>query len=111
MLLIDKLNGRKDFILRDFACDIILPSKELPVQSKLLKHKNKVWKLFRVKNEDNGVVPVSLLLTVNMFQTHLIVDFEQTNVYRIRIEKLRTTFKDKIWYNALCCNMLKFINK
>ena len=28
-----KLNGRKDFILRGFVCDIIRPSKELPVQS------------------------------------------------------------------------------
>ena len=28
-----KLNRRKDFILRGFICDIIRPSKELPVQS------------------------------------------------------------------------------
>ena len=28
-----KLNGRKDFILRVFVCDIIYLSKELPVQS------------------------------------------------------------------------------
>ena len=33
IVVIAKLNGRKDFILRDFACDIIRPSKELPVQS------------------------------------------------------------------------------
>ena len=32
ILVIKKLNGRKDFILRDFVCDIIRPSKELPVQ-------------------------------------------------------------------------------
>ena len=42
MLVIEKLNGRKDFVLRDFVCDVIHPSKELPVQSKLLKQKNKV---------------------------------------------------------------------
>ena len=42
MLVIENLNVRRDFILRDFVCDIIHPSKELPVQSKLLKHKNKV---------------------------------------------------------------------
>ena len=65
----EELNGRKDFILRGFVCDIIRPNKELPVQSNLLKQKNKVWKLFRIKNEDNGIAPVSLLLTVNMFQT------------------------------------------
>ena len=66
MLVIEKLNGRKDFILRGFVCDIIRPSKELPVQSKPHKLKSKVWKLFRIKN---GVVPVSLLLTVNISQT------------------------------------------
>ena len=33
ILVIIKLNGRKDFILRVFICDIIRPSKELPVQS------------------------------------------------------------------------------
>ena len=31
--VIAKLNGRKDFIMRDFVCDIIRPSKELPVPS------------------------------------------------------------------------------
>ena len=33
ILVIAKLNGRKDFILRGFVCDIIRPYKELPVQS------------------------------------------------------------------------------
>ena len=33
ILVIAKLNGRKDFILRGFVCDIIRPSNELPVQS------------------------------------------------------------------------------
>ena len=33
ILIIAKLNGRKDFILRVFICDIIHRSKELPVQS------------------------------------------------------------------------------
>ena len=33
ILVITKLNGRKDFILRVFVCDIIHRSKELPVQS------------------------------------------------------------------------------
>ena len=33
ILIIAKLNGRKDFILRGFVYDIIRPSKELPVQS------------------------------------------------------------------------------
>ena len=33
ILVIAKLNGRKDFILGGFVCDIIRPSKELQVQS------------------------------------------------------------------------------
>ena len=33
ILVIAKLNGRKDFILRVFVCDIIRPRKELSVQS------------------------------------------------------------------------------
>ena len=32
ILVIAKLNGKKDFILRVFVCDIIRPSKKLPAQ-------------------------------------------------------------------------------
>ena len=42
ILVTAKLNGIKDFVLRGFVCDIIRRSKELPVQSFLLKHKNKI---------------------------------------------------------------------
>ena len=42
MLVIQKLDPTKDFVLRGFVCDIIRPSKELPVQRYLLKHKNKM---------------------------------------------------------------------
>ena len=52
MLVIEELNRRKDFILRSFVCEIICPSKELPAQSKLLRQKNRVWKLLRITNED-----------------------------------------------------------
>ena len=30
--VIAELNGRKDFILKDFVCHIIRPSKDLPIQ-------------------------------------------------------------------------------
>ena len=46
MLVIAKLNGRKDLVVRGCVYDIIFPSKQLPVQSLQLKHKNKVSKLF-----------------------------------------------------------------
>ena len=41
ILVTAKLNGRKYFVLRGFVSDIILPSKELSVQSQQLKDKNK----------------------------------------------------------------------
>ena len=50
ILVISKLNGRKYFILNVFVCDIIRSSKKLPVQSQSLKDKNKMWKLFDIKN-------------------------------------------------------------
>ena len=34
ILVIAKLNRRKDFVLRGFVCDIIHPCKELPVFAK-----------------------------------------------------------------------------
>ena len=57
-----------------------------------------MWKLFRINNENNGVVPVSLLLTENIFQTCLIVDFEKANK-RLpdSYEKIGTS-EDKIGY-------------
>ena len=42
ILIIAKLNRKKDSILRVFICDIIRPSKELPAQIYQLKHKDKV---------------------------------------------------------------------
>ena len=33
ILVTAKLNGTTDFVVRGFACDIICPSKELPVQT------------------------------------------------------------------------------
>ena len=47
ILVIVKWNGRKDFILRGFVCDIIRPNKELPIQSKQLKHKS--YETFKIK--------------------------------------------------------------
>ena len=42
ILVIVKLNGRKDFILKSFIYDINRPSKELHVQSWQLKHKSQL---------------------------------------------------------------------
>ena len=82
---------------RGFVCDIKSSSKELPIQSKLLKHKNKVWKLLRIKNEDNVIVLGSLLLPVNIFQTCSSCWLWTGKRFLVHIEKI-STFKDKIKY-------------
>ena len=51
---------------------MILPSNPLPFQKLATEAQNQgVKKLFRIKNEDNGVVLVSLMLTVNIFSDML----------------------------------------
>ena len=120
ILVIAKLNGRKDFTLRGFVCDIIRPSNELTVQNEQLKHKNKVWKLFKIKNEDTRTMSMvsfqCLYFIVNC--EHIssfvpIVEFEQANVCWVHIKK--TNRKDKIGYImryvALFSVGIKFINK
>ena len=42
ILVIAKLNGRKDLVLRGYVYDVILLSKQLSVQSLKMKLKNKV---------------------------------------------------------------------
>ena len=60
---------------------MILPRKQLPVQSQQLQHKNKVLKLFKIKNEDTRMMSMASLHFV------LIVDFEQANVWRVYIKR------------------------
>ena len=89
MLVTEKLNGRKDFVLRGFVCDI--------------KHKNKVWQLLRIKHEDNGVAPVSSLLTGNIFPTCSNC-WLWTGIY-FRLKLPGSYWKDKhFWrdYHVLC---------
>ena len=59
-----------NFILRGFVCDIIRPTKELSrVSTRIMCIKNvSVLTIFNI-NDVSGVVLVSLLLTVNIFQT------------------------------------------
>ena len=73
-----KLNGRKDFILKVFVCDIIHPSKELlfKVSSLSTRIRRENCSILRMSmltifniNDVNDVVLVSLLLNVNIFQT------------------------------------------
>ena len=92
-----RIKWEKTFILRGFFSNIIRPSKEVPIQSKLLKHKNKVWKLWRIKNEGNDVVSVPFFVTCEHISNVLIFDFEHANVCRLHIEKM-STFTDKIGY-------------
>ena len=86
MLVIEKLNGRRDFILRDFVCETSIPTRNylFKVSYSSIRIRRENW----IKNEDNGVVPMSLYLTVKIFQTCLIVDFEQANLFRVHLEKI-----------------------
>ena len=77
ILVIAKLNG-KDFILKVFVCDIIHPSKELlfKVSSLSTRIRRENCSILRMSmltifniNDVSGVVLVSLLLNVNIFQT------------------------------------------
>ena len=87
ILVIGKLNGRKDFIFTGFACDIICPNEQLPDQSYQLKHRNKVWQLFKTNNE-----------AISNFV--LIVEFVPANVCWVHIE--RQTLLKKIRYIMYC---------
>ena len=78
ILVIAKLNQRKDFTLSVFVCDIIRRSKKLPAQSSNLSKRIRcesclilrmsLLTIFNI-NDANGVVLVSVLFTVNIFQT------------------------------------------
>ena len=65
----------------DFQCDYLLPSKHLLVLIQQYNQKEKVWKIFKVKNigtRNNNIyiVLVSLLLTFNTpFSRVYIADF------------------------------------
>ena len=70
IVVIANLNGKKDFILKVFVCDIIHRSKELLAQitceSCSILRKSMLT-IFNFKGV-NGIVLLSLLLTVNIFQ-------------------------------------------
>ena len=98
ILVIAKLNRRKDFILKNFVCDLFL-NFVCPVQSYQLKHKNKVWKQFKIKNEDTRTMSMALFIinSEHISDSLLIIDFEQEKVCWVHIEKINT-FEDKIRY-------------
>ena len=68
---------------------MILPRKQLPVQSQQLQHKIKVLKLLKIKNEENR--------KTSMASSHfiLLINFELANVWRVNIK--RQTLLKKIF--------------
>ena len=90
-----------------FLYNVIRLFKELAVRSQLLKHKNKLWKQFKLKNEDTRTMSIASFSVLIVKCEHiskfvLIVDFEHLNVCWIHIEKT-STFEDKIdVYHGLC---------
>ena len=100
VLLIAKLNERKNFILRDFACDIIRPSGELPIQSLRARIRCENCSKLRIKTLERCQLPRSSVFIVNCEHISnfvLIVDFEQANICWVHIEETNS-FEDKIRY-------------
>ena len=85
ILVIAKLNGKKDFGLRDFVCDIIRPSKNANVKD--IQYQRCQWRR-------SSIFIVNCKHISNVV---LIVDFEQANVCLVHIEKANI-FEDKIGY-------------
>ena len=77
--------------------DMILPSKQLPIQKSELKHKNKVWKLLRMKTLErpSGVLIVNCKHILHFV---LIIAFEQANVCWVHIEKTNTWKQDRVYH-------------
>ena len=74
-----------------FKCSsdkLLLPSRNLFVQSQQWKHQSNMRNLFKVDNEDSGVVLMSLLLILNKFQTLLALVFQQLKFKQMLVRKL-----------------------
>ena len=73
ILVIAKLNGRKDFILRDFVI-LFVPARNYLFKVTRIRYEScsilrmSMLTIFNI-NDVNGAVLMSLLLTVNIFQT------------------------------------------
>ena len=79
-----------------------VPARNYLFNEKQLKHKNKVWKLFKIKNEtlERCQWHHSSVFIVNCEHISsfvLIFEFEQANICWVHIEKTNT-FKNKIRY-------------
>ena len=77
IVVIANLNGKKDFILKVFVCDIIHRSKELPVQ---------------ITCESCSILRKSMLMIFNFNDVNGIV---LPNVCLVHIERVNT-FEDKV---------------
>ena len=100
MLVILKLNGRKDFILIDFLCDIIHPSKNcmFKVSNWSTRIRCENFSRLRMKTLERCLWRRSSVFIVNCEHISnfvLSVDFAQANVCCVHIKKT-STFKDRI---------------
>ena len=103
LLVIAKLDRRKDFILRGFVCNIIRPSKELyrcKVSNWSARIRCKNWSKLRIKTLERCPWRHSSFFIVNRKHISnfvLIDDFEQANFCWIHLERINT-FEDKFGY-------------
>ena len=103
LLVIAKLDRRKDFILRGFVCNIIRPSKELyrcKVSNWSARIRCKNWSKLRIETLERCQWRHSSYFIFNRKHISNFVltdDFEQANFCWIHLEKINT-FEDKIGY-------------
>ena len=115
ILIIAKLNGKKDIVLWGFVCDIIHSSKELSVQSYQLKHKNKMSKLCKIKNENTVTMSMATFQYLNCkLWTYLKLC---SNCWLWPNKRLLSSYwkvkhfwRQDLVYHELCCRILN-VNK
>ena len=94
ILVIAKLNGRKDFILRGFVCDIIRPSHALPVQSYNWNTRIRCANCSKLRTKTIERCQwrrcAYIVNCEHMSNFVLTADFEQANIYLVHIKKAST---------------------
>ena len=111
ILVIVKLNGRKDFLFRDLVCDIIRPYKKLPVQettwSTRITFEN--YARLRTKTLERCQWRRSSVCIVNCehISISLInIEFEQAMVSWVNIDEIKYFWRQDQVYHVLCCSNL-----
>ena len=114
ILVIAKLSGTKDSILRGFVCDINVPARNhlFKVSSWSTRRRCENCSKLRIKTKERCQWHHSNVFIVNyehISRFALIVEFEQANVCWVHIEGKHFWRRDRV-YHALCCSIFS-VNK